>query len=305
MSNMNHRVWATSLAGAIALLAGTARAAPLDTREMGIACESTIADIDAAMLDFHFGSDVGRTMNYVSLVTTTGWQGRYWGTQNGKNIDVYYTGTIAPTGGPNNEHAISYSSDWDIDGTSGSGSGEALYTDGPARPDFSFKIDWARMTVSGNVSFSYGLASFSLSGSKDFPNHKMTGNAHVGYADLPIIGELASADLTIELDQLTGEYRSTIDAQVWWGLLHPEAKEINHGFIRKPRPINPPPVFVPPPRRPNPPPVYPYPENSDPGGFSPDGSPGYNNNQVTNTTPEPGVLVLAGVGLVVGLSRRR
>ncbi len=291
----------------IAAASGPAAATgPLDTREMGLACESTLVDLDAAMLGLHFGPQYDRTMNYVSLVTTTGWQGRYWGTHAGKNVDIYYTGAIVPTGGPNNQHAISYMSDWSIDGLTGAGTGLATYTDSAdlRQPSFSFNIDWINMTVSGSVSVSYGLANFSATGTKDFPNHTMSVNGHVGYADLPILGEAASADIDLTLDQQTGEYRSSLSAQVWFGIVRAQ-REINHGYIRKPRPENPPPVYVPPPRRPAPPPTYPYPTDYDNGGFSPGGEPAFTNNQVTDRTPAPAGVALAAIGLSLAARRRR
>ena len=290
-------------AAALLAFAGAAPASQLDPRELALGCESSLIDLDTAVLGFHYGQQPGTTMNYVSLVSSTGWQGRMWGTYGGHSVDIYYTGTVTATGGANDEHAISYTSDWDIDGASGAGFGDAIYTQDTAvrQPSFNFKIDWLHMKMSGSVSVSYGAASLTLSGTKDFPNHKMTVSGNASFLDLPLVGAAAEASLTFELDQLTGEYHSTLAGQALWGLIS-EEKEVNHGHIRETATTPPP---VPPPRRPEPPPPYPYPSDSGNGPFSSGGGPGYTNNQVTESTPTPGSIAIVGIGICMGVRRRR
>lgn len=288
---------------ALMAFSGAASAQPLDTREMAIVMESTIVDLDLAAIGFHHGRDVGRSLSYASLVTESGWQGRLWGNYSNRDVDIYYTGTVMPLRSAQNLYALCYVSEWLVDGQVGAGSGSATYYEpfGPRTPDFNFKIDWLNMTVSGDVSVSYGVATLTLSGSKDFPNHKMSVSGGAAVLDLPLLGAAADASITLELDQLTGEYRSTLSAQVLFGLIEAQ-EEINRGSIRKRREPNPPPP-VPPPRYPSPPPTLPYPTESDTGPFPPSG--GANTNMIATTVPSPGSVVLMAVGSGFLLAHRR
>ncbi|MBN8644164.1 MAG: hypothetical protein J0L61_02860 [Planctomycetes bacterium] len=303
--NAGRRVRLAFGVAALVAMSGAAFAQPLDRREMAIAMESTLVDLDLAAIGFHHGRDVGRSLSYASYVDESGWQGRLWGTYSGRDVDVYYTGTIAPLRSAQNQYALSYVSEWLIDGRAGSGSGAATYYEpvDPRAPDFNFKIDWLNMTVSGDVSVSYGVATLTLSGSKDFPNHMMTVSGGAAVLDLPLLGAAADASISLELDQLTGEYRSTLSAQVLFGLIEAQ-EEINRGTIRKPRTPNPPPP-VPPPRYPANPPTLPYPTDSDPGPLPPSG--GANTNMIATTVPSPGsgLLMAVGGGLLLAHRRQR
>ncbi len=266
-----------------------ASAGLLDLREIALTLESTLVDLDTTMIALHHGNDFSSHLNYVSRIDEAGWEGRLFGNYGGREVDIYYTGSLTLIGGPTSQVDISYVSDWYFDGMTGSGSGSGEYTD----PEFSFDIDLQNMSVGGSISVEYGITSLTLAGVKDFGNHTLTVSGTAGAIAVPLLGNLAEAELALQYNQLTGVYESSATGRLLFGLWE-ESEVINKGTIRRPRnPPNPPP----PPRRPNPPPSVNYPQiDSDPGFGG--GSPGYNNMEVTSV-PEPSTFFLAGMGICI------
>ena len=285
----------------LVVLPHRAAAGLLDLREIALAMESTLVDLDTTMLALHHGDDVHSHLNYVSRIDETGWAGRLFGTYGGRDVDIYYNGSLTFIGGPASQVEINYVSDWYFDGNTGTGLGSGTYLD----PDFSFGIELQNMSVSGSISVEYGIASLTLAGEKNFSSHQLTLTGTAGAIDVPLLGNLAEAELAMKYDQLTGVYSSTATGRLVFGLFE-KTKTINRGTIRHQR--NPPPPLPPPPPpvRPDPlPPVY-YPDIASDPGFGGVG-PGYNNMTAT-TVPEPSTVVLlstAAAFLLVGRSLRR
>lgn len=290
---------------AIALLSAVALPAPanallIDSREIALFMESTIVDLDTSAIAVHFGPSIGSELSYVSRIDETGWQGRLFGTYGSRAVDIYYTGTLSFVGGPLSRYDISYTSAWLLDGQTGVGSGTGVYTD----PDFDFDIDLTNLSVSGSVSVSYGIATLSIGGSKSLLEHKMTASASASVLDLPLIGNLAEVELSFELDQLTGEYGSTMSVSVGGGWIYEHTDTINGGTLRRPPPTPDPPP-PPPPRYPADPPRLPYPPGGSTGGFDPTGGPGYGNMRVYSVAAPAPLLLLAAPVLLLAYRRRR
>lgn len=272
-------------------------AGPLDPREIALVMESTVVDIDTSVIALSYGNDFLTKLNYVSQINSDGWTGRMWGTYQGHTVDVYYIGSVSFVGGANSQYDIAYNSTWLFDEQSATGAGTGVFTD----PEFGFKIDLLNLSVSGSVSINYGIATLTLSGTKDFSNHTLTVAGEASALDIPLIGSAASAELAFTFDQLTGEYKSTATGKVLGGWLWEKTETVNKGTIRRPRTPPPPP----PPPPPNPPPQYPYvPEPYDPGFGDDPTTSGYNNMEVY-TVPEPSTVVLVSFGMITyALSRR-
>lgn len=200
-------VWLTILAPR------TSFADLLATNELIATVESSIVDFDVSMIGVHntygSGSSSSGSLSYSSTISDSGWQGRLLGTYMGVSVDISYTGTITFIGGPTNQYDISYTSSWLLDGQTGSGAGSGTYTD----PEFDFEIDLVNLSVSGSVSVSYGAVSLTLTGTKDLDDQTLEVSGEVAIGDLPLIdASLASASITFSLNQVTGEYESTLEA---------------------------------------------------------------------------------------------
>lgn len=262
-------------------------AGALDPREIALATQSSLVDLDTAMIALHHGNSPAQ-LRYVSYITESGWQGRLYGIHGTHEVDIFYTGSLTYLGGDTNEYTISYTSDWLFDGLAGTGSGQGNYYD----PDFSFGVDLVNMSVSGSVSVTYGVAEITVEGTKSLSDQKLTLSGTLSVGSIPYIGSAASGTLAMEYDQLTGAYRSTLNAQIAGGWIYDETWEINGGTIRRPNRVTPPPTPWP-----DPPPTIPYvPEPYHPGFGNP-GNPGYNDGTVS-TVPEPASLLALGGGLM-------
>lgn len=192
-----------------------AHAGLLDARELALVMESTIVDLDTYMISIHNThsneQNTAGALSYTSTIDENGWQGNLLGSYNGVDINISYTGSLTFIGGPTSQYNISYSSDWLIDGESSSGSGTAIYTD----PEFEFSIDLIDLEVSGSASISYGIATFTLEGTKDLDDEELDVSGAISLVDVPIIDvSLTSAELSFFLDQATGEYSSEITGTI-------------------------------------------------------------------------------------------
>ncbi len=281
---------ALGAAAILAVLPRSAAALALDPREIALTVESTLIDFDAAMIATHAGPSPASGLRYSSRIDEDGWAGRLYGDYGGREVDIHYTGVLAPVGGASNAYGISYTSDWRFDGATGSGSGAAVYTD----PDFDFDIDFVNMEVSGSVSVSYGVATLSLSGSKNLTDAMLTVTGTASAFDLPLVGSAADASLSFSYDQITGRYSSDVEVNVLGGWLYSDTRQVNRGGIRRPPPPPPPPP--PPLAYPEDPPDFPYPPGGAPGGFPATG-PGYSNATVA-TVPLPPAALLLGAALL-------
>ena len=261
----------------------------IDSREIALIMESTLVDLDMSVISVRHGLNPTSQLHYISKIEDTGWQGRLFGNYGNHEVDIYYTGSVEFIGGPNSQFNIAYGSEWFLDGQLGTGSGAGIYTD----PPFSFEIDLINMQVSGAVSVTYGIATLTLSGSKNLSEHTLSVRGSASIINLGVFGSLVDAGLGLEYNQLTGAYASVLDSNVAGGLLSSHTT-INSGSIRRLPPGQNPPA---PPKRGQNPPNFPFPPGGQNGGFVP-GDPGFNN-MVVSTVPEPSSLLLMAFGLLL------
>lgn len=196
-------------------LTGRVHAGLLAPREIALVMESIIVDFDVSMISLHNSHNSGvastGSIGYTSQVDDNGWQGQLLGSYDGIPVDISYTGNITFVGGPTNQFDISYTSNWLLDGESSTGSGTAVYTD----PEFDFNIDLTDLEVSGSASVTYGVATFTISGSKDIDDGELEVSGEVSVIDLPVLDvSLASAEIGFSLNQFTGEYESQLTGAI-------------------------------------------------------------------------------------------
>jgi opacity protein-like surface antigen len=199
--------------GMVAGLApSTASAGLINPRELAALMESTIVDLDVQMISVHHtyatGANSAGTLSYSSVLSASGWQGRLQGNYAGVPVDVAYTGTIDFIGGPTNQFNISYTSGWQLGGETFTGSGSGVYND----PEFGFDIDLVNLSVSGSLTLTYGIASLTISGTKDLDDQELTASAGLGLVDLPVIdASLASAEFSFTLKPSHRRIRIRVD----------------------------------------------------------------------------------------------
>lgn len=207
-----------------AMAARPAMAASVPLHEVCLLTESTLVDLDTAMIGAYYGPDTAASLTYKSTLGPTGWSGTLAGTYNGHAINVVYTGSLTPAGDPN--YTLAYTSAWTIDGLVGSGSGSGTYVDPPASVD----IDILNMSVTGSFTLNYGVTSVTLAGIKDFDKKTFTASGTANVGDIPLIGSVLSGSVEWNLDQVTGKYNSDLKFSAIFGLFG-GSTTINQGTI--------------------------------------------------------------------------
>lgn len=230
---MRRLITICTLAVLIVAVSPAVQADLLDPQEIAIVMESTIVDFDVYMISLHNSYNTGTVstgnLSYTSQVNENGWLGNLFGSYNGIPVDISYTGNISFVGGATNQFDISYTSNWLLDGQSSTGSGSAVYTD----PEFDFSIDLVNLKVSGSASVTYGVATFTISGSKDIDDGELEVGGEVSVIDLPVLDvSLASAEISFFLNQFTGEYNSELTGSVL-NLFELYNETINEGTFDK------------------------------------------------------------------------
>lgn len=199
-------------------------AAVIDPREIALGISSTLTDLDLLMIESQLASAPGSSLYYDSEITRSGWTGHLFGQHGGTSVDITYTGSINQLSSLGDSYSISYSSNWDIGGEKGVGSGSGQFTD----PDGSFSISLSNLSVGGAVKVGYGIASLKIAGKKDFGQKLFEGSATAAVLDTPI-GSLADATLTFRYFQYTGNVVSFTNATAGFGLLSRGVEIVNIG----------------------------------------------------------------------------
>lgn len=298
---MSNSFWrAVVAAGIFGLTSIPAHAFVVDPREISLLLESTLIDIDMAMIDMHYGHQSGNQLIYLSRIDRYSWNGHLYGTHGGRNISVHYSGKLTPLDALGEDYSIAYTSNWLVDGQSGAGFGSGTSIDPWGDVDISLSGG-----VGGSIGLSYGIASISIAANKDLVNEQFNAGVTVGVATVPILNvSVVSASGNFTYFQATGDYRSTLTAQAL-GFIPLGSRVVNKGNI-----ISVDPPYPPPPEDEDSPPVT-F-EDVEGGFIIPDGAPepyppGYNIGTTGTDVPEPAtwVMLITGFGLVGAALRAR
>lgn len=200
---------------ALSLFSAQAYAGVLDPRELITMFESSLVDMDVSTIAWNRTIDVNRfttgAFSYSSLVTDSGWQGKLTGQYDGLDVEIDYGGTLSYIGGPTNDYAITYHSDWLIGGITAAGSGTALYQD----PVFTFSVSSNGTVTSADAGWDLGIVSLTIGGEKDLSAEKLRAYAELAILKIPKTNwSLFSSRATYELDQRTRNYVSSTDVAV-------------------------------------------------------------------------------------------
>lgn len=203
----------------------------IEPAELVAVVGSTIADFDVSMIGIHQSHATGQPSSgsfaYFWSVNNIGWNGSLTGSYDGVPVSIDYAGTLIFIGGPGNQYLFSYTSDWLMDGHTGSGSGSGVYID----PEFSFDLDLANMSVSGAISVNYSGVTLTLSGTKDLDAEELEVSGEIAAGGLPLIdASLVSGAISFTLNQATGLYESELSASAL-NLIDLDSRTINEGQI--------------------------------------------------------------------------
>lgn len=186
-----------------------ASAGSIDLGEAMAAIQSTIVDMDYGFLNAALGRDLNETLHYSSSFDSSDWQGTLTGTHLGNAINVQYIGTMVSP-----EQMI-----WTSSGTYGSetwtGSGDVTLTD----PEPFIIVDIENMELGVGTSANVGAASITAELTKDVDDKLLKGSVEVAVLKIPLANRALFLDeVSFELDQETGMYRSTNKTHYFFGL---------------------------------------------------------------------------------------
>ena len=272
---------------------------PIDPREVNLALQSYVTDMELSALNIMYGIDTNTVYRYGVDIGPNDWSGTLLGTHLGEDLTVNFSGTVTPTSPTTADIAFASNGFW---------GNRAWETDGVwnyTDPNLNGSAigNTIRVSIGGQVM----IYNVSASLSKDLIRKKLSSDVTVGVGSVPFLGSAVSVNGNFTLDQSTGVDSSSVRFDLLFGLFTPLKRTLNTTQLFSTP--TPPATIVPPPiSSPN------FPTPKIPSGGSPGFSSsnpnqrGYDSGYVRSSdTPEPASLdlLLTAVLFLGGVHARR